>query len=89
MALGNYGDFPLFIRIHLGRVFSLGLGGFYSYPLGAVNYFWGAAADIQIRIPMGTKAAFVLKPMFFYDLRNTGANQLMIFSGAGGLQFGM
>jgi hypothetical protein len=86
----NLGDIPVVLRFALGRVFSIGLGGFYELPFesGAVGYY-GATADMRLAIPMGASTAFILQPRYSYDLKNTAPGQVHFISGIAGFRFGM
>ncbi len=89
-SLGNYLDVPVLLRWHLGKVLSLGAGGFYSLPLsGFGNTIYGVAGDLKLAIAIGRSMAFFIQPQARYDFSNAGTQQMNLFCGLVGLQFGL
>jgi hypothetical protein len=56
----KYIDIPAQFRIKLGKVFSIGAGGFYDVPLDSGNEAnYGYLGSLRISFPMGSSAFFV------------------------------
>jgi hypothetical protein len=81
---------PGLFRFWLGRMFSLGAGGYYEVSLdtdGEADY--GAVGEAGFNIPMGQTVALIAEGRYYYGLKDIAGVKYSDIQAVVGLRFGM